>query len=187
MNQIVKVDLYRYAGLTGIKGFLRGWIYPGFRYTYFLRKTQLSKRNTLLWLFYRLLLRRYSLKYGYQIPNRTKIGKGLHIAHSGTIVINPKAVIGEFCNLNPNIVIGQTNRGKSEGVPTIGDYVWIGANAVIVGNNSIGNNVLIAPLTYVNFDLPDNSLVLVNPGRIIPREDAVEGYINYIWKDKEND
>lgn len=36
---------------------------------------------------------------------------------------------------------------------------------------------MIAPLDFVNFDVPDNSIVIGNPGRIIPRENATEGYL----------
>ena len=53
-----------------------------------------------------------------------------------------------------------------------------GANAVIVGKINIGNNVLIAPNSYVNFDVPDNSIVIGNPGKIIHKDNATEGYIN---------
>ena len=53
----------------------------------------------------------------------------------------------------------------------------IGANAVIVGNITIGSDVLIAPLAYVNFDVPDHSIVIGNPGKIIPREDATADYV----------
>ena len=59
----------------------------------------------------------------------------------------------------------------------IGDNCWIGTNAVIVGNVKIGSDVLIAPLTYVNFDVPDHSIVIGNPGRIIPRENATKEYV----------
>ena len=34
----------------------------------------------------------------------------------------------------------------------------------------IGNNVLIAPGAFVNFDVPENSIVIGNPGKIIPRD-----------------
>lgn len=48
------------------------------------------------------------------------------------------------------VTIAQANRGKHEGVPEIGNEVWIGTNAVIVGQNkSWGNNVLIAPNVYL--------------------------------------
>ena len=54
----------------------------------------------------------------------------------------------------------------------------IGSNAVIVGNVRIGNDVLIAPLSYVNFDVPDHSIVIGNPAKIISKEEATKEYIN---------
>ena len=85
--------------------------------------------------------------------------------------------------MSPGVTIGQTNRGKSKGVPTIGNKVWIGTNAVIVGNIIIGDNVMIAPNAFVNISVPSNSLVVGNPASILPREDATEGYINYTIAD----
>ena len=63
------------------------------------------------------------------------------------------------------------------GVPKIGNEVWIGPNAVIVGKVTIGDDVLIAANAYINFDVPDHSIVIGNPGKIIARESATEGYI----------
>lgn len=60
----------------------------------------------------------------------------------------------------------------------IGDEVWIGVNATIVGHVHIGNDVLIAPNAYVNCDIPDHSIVFGNPCIIKYREHATEGYIN---------
>ena len=93
------------------------------------------------------------------------------------VIINSSAKIGKNCNINQGVTIGAENRGNRKGVPTIGNDVWIGANSVIVGKINIGNNVLIAPLTYVNFDVPDNSIVIGNPGRIILDKEATYSYI----------
>jgi serine O-acetyltransferase len=59
------------------------------------------------------------------------------------------------------------------------DRVWIGANAVVVGKITIGNDVLIAPLTYVNFDLPDKAVVAGNPAKIVNYNGSF-GYVNDI-------
>ena len=67
---------------------------------------------------------------------------------------------------------------KEKDIQQIGDNVWIGTNSVIVGNIKIGNDVLVAPLTFVNFDVPDHSVVIGNPAKIIFKENATEGYIN---------
>ena len=42
------------------------------------------------------------------------------------------------------------------------------------------NNVLIAPHSFVNFGVPNNSLVIGNPSKIIAKENPTEGYINNI-------
>jgi serine O-acetyltransferase len=180
MNQLIKKDLYRYSGKKYSFALLLIFLFkvPGFSYTYFLRKANQNKKYSIRGIFYRLLHKKKGYKYGFQIPVGTKIGGGFYIGHFGNIVINPNARIGCDCNIHQGVTIGQANRGKLKGCPTLGDKVWIGPNAVIVGNIKIGNNVLIAPNAYVNFNVPDNSIVIGNPGIIKPKNNPVEGYIN---------
>ena len=184
MNEYIKSDLYRYGRLSGIKGILKGRFIPGFRYMYFFRKAQRTKYK-LVKLYYRLRLRLYSIKYGFQIPYNTKIGYGFYIGHCGRIIINPKTIIGNNCNIATGVTIGQTNRGKKKGTPVISDNVWIGTGAILVGKIHIGKNVLIAPNSFVNIDIPDNSLVIGNPARVIFKENATDGYINNVYVEKE--
>lgn len=66
------------------------------------------------------------------------------------------------------------------GSPTIGNCVFIGVNATVVGNIHIGNDVLIAPNSYINFNVPDHSIVIGNPGVIHHKENATEKYINFL-------
>lgn len=132
-----------------------------------------------MFLLYRFLYQHYCIKYSVDIPATTKIGAGFKIEHCAGIVLNPDVSIGKNCNIYNGVTIGKEKRGKRTGVPAIGEYVWIGANSVIVGNINIGNDALIAPGAYVNFDVPSHSIVLGNPGRIIPRENATEDYIKY--------
>jgi serine O-acetyltransferase len=180
MQRIIKADLYRYNGLTGINGFLKGLLIPGFRYTYIFRKASKCKKFSFQWLFFKLMKHRYEYKYGFQISPGTEIGEGLYIGHFGTIVINIKAKIGRNCNIAHGVTIGQANRGKLKGYPTIGNEVWIGTGSVIVGNINIGSNVLIAPNSFVNMDVPENSLVMGNPAKIIAKENPTKDYIEFI-------
>jgi serine O-acetyltransferase len=159
---------------------LKGLAVPGFRYMYFFRKASRHSKYSIPGLWYRLILRHYGYKFGFQIPVGTLIGEGFYIGHFGTVVVNVNARIGKYCNIAHGVTIGQANRGSRTGVPTIGDRVWIGTGAVIVGKVIIGSNVLIAPNSFVNFDVPDNSMVVGNPGQVLPRENATEGYIEFI-------
>lgn len=151
---------------------------PNLHFIYLLRKSQQYPRKSFKGMFWRMILRHHQIKYGFQIYPETEIGEGLYLGHWGHLVINPKAKIGKNCNIAQGVTIGQANRGKNEGVPEIGNEVWIGPNAVIVGKIRIGNNVLIAPNAYVNFDVPGNSIAMGNPAQIIAKENATEGYIN---------
>ena len=48
---------------------------------------------------------------------------------------------------------------------------------MVVGNIHTGNDVLIAPYTYVNFDVPEHFIVIGNPRKIIKKENATDSYI----------
>lgn len=177
MSSIFKKDLYRYYGEKG-EPFLKKIFRPvEVKYIKLFRKAN-TCRFLPLKLFYTLRLMHMSAKTQIQIPARTQIGEGFYISHYGRLIIHPDAKIGKNVNVGTGVTIGMENRGRRKGTPTISDNCWIGTNAVIVGNVTIGSDVLIAPLTYVNFDVPDHSIVIGNPGRIIPRENATDGYID---------
>jgi serine O-acetyltransferase len=148
---------------------------------FFRRLLEVNGRKSVTGFMAKLMLHHYTIKYGFQIGG--KIGKGFYIGHFGTIIVSNNSVIGKNCNIATGVTIGASRRGLKKGAPVLGDYVWIGTNAIIVGGITIGSDVLIAPGAYVNFDVPDHSIVLGNPGKIIPRENATEGHINNTLND----
>ena len=181
MNREQKMDLFRYEGRgasrwrTKCKYLL---FLPPYRYIYYLRRYQAFSSHIVRFL-YAALMRINSYKTHIQIPPETSIGSGLYISHWGRIIINQKARIGRNLNISAGVLIGSA-QGKMKGVPVIGDNVVIGANACIIGNCHIGNDVLIAPGAFVNFDVPDNSIVIGNPGRIIQKDESpTKKYIVY--------
>lgn len=176
---IIQKDFFRESGkwLTTFQIWLKCFN-PNLHYVYILRKSQKYHKTPILGLYWKLVLRHFQIKYGFQIYLETEIGEGFYLGHWGSLIINPKTKIGKNCNIAQGVTIGQQNRGKNEGYPVIGNQVWIGPNAVIVGNINIGNNVLVAPNAYVNFDVPNNSIVTGNPAKIYPNDNATEGYIN---------
>ena len=176
MNSVFKKDLYRYYGEDG-EPFLKKVFRPlELKYIFWFRKANKCKFLPLK-IFYMFVLMCISNKTQIQIPARTNIGEGFYIGHLGRVVINSDAVLGKNINIGTGVTIGMENRGKRKGAPTIADNCWIGTNAVVVGNIKIGSDVLIAPLAYVNFDVPDHSIVMGNPGRIIPKENATVDYV----------
>jgi len=176
MNNRFAKDLYRYYGEKGENLAQKMLRPPELRYIALFRKANSCKFRPLK-LYYTIKLKLLSYKTLIQIPARTEIGEGFYIGHSGRVIINPEAKLGKNMNVSTGVVIGYENRGKRKGAPIFDGNCWIGANAVIVGNIRIGEDVLIAPLSFVNFDVPPHSIVIGNPAKIISKENATEAYI----------
>jgi serine O-acetyltransferase len=99
-----------------------------------------------------------------------KIGKNFFIDHGTGVTIGETAEIGDNVTIYQGVTLGSIN--TSERVkrhPTIGNNVIIGAGAKILGPVTIGDNVKIGANTVVTKDIPDGSVVVGIPGRIISR------------------
>ena len=140
------------------------------------RKYQCNQCN--VWAsFYKMKLHKLELKTGIDFEDNINIGKGLIIGHWGKIVVNGQAKLGDQVFITHGVTIGRDVRGKRAGVPTIGNRVCVRTNSTIVGNIIIGDDVLIAPNTFVNFDVPSHSIVIGNPASIHHRDNATEGHL----------
>jgi serine O-acetyltransferase len=184
--RVLAADLYRYDGARGIKGFCTTYIREqGFRYTVWMRLAGYLSRYRVLVLPYaiaRFQRHRLEVKYGISIPHTTQIGPGLFIGHFGGVVVNALAVIGRNCNLSHGVTIGQKNRGKFKGCPNIGDFVYIGPGAAIIGSVSIGSNVAIGANAVVVHDVGESEVVVGNPARIISTQGS-KGYVDWTLND----
>lgn len=178
---IVQTDLFRIVGrkLTWL-GIIKNLYKPEFCYLFFLRCTHFhyAGKNKIRFLFYNFLLRHYSIKFGYEIPYQCEIKPGLKLIHRGGVIVNPLAKIGRNVTLSRGCTIGSNRRGKKCGAPILGDNIWIGANAAIIGGITIGNDVMVAPNAYINFDVPEHSICIGNPAIIIAKKNATEFYID---------
>lgn len=96
------------------------------------------------------------------------IGGGLYISHIGGIHINPEAVLGRNCDIAHHTTIG-TSAGGRRGAPTLGDNVYVGTGAAIVGKIKIGSGAKIAANTLVISNVPEGATVMGVPGRVIMR------------------
>lgn len=96
-------------------------------------------------------------------------GKGLRLSHYGSIIINGKARLGDFCDLHSCVNIGQ-NGGKENSIntPTIGDRVWIGPGAKLFGKITITDGCQIGANAIVNksFDTP-GSVIAGCPAKVL--------------------
>jgi serine O-acetyltransferase len=102
---------------------------------------------------------------GVDLDRTTQVGEALHIVHGGMISIHPDAIIGDRVGIMHGVTLG-TNMGP--GAPVIGDDVFIGCQASILGRVKIGNGARIAANSLVITDVPSGAVAVGVPARIGP-------------------
>jgi serine O-acetyltransferase len=110
----------------------------------------------------------FKLLSSIEISPRANIGPGLFFPHPQCIVIG-MATLGENCTVYQGVTIG-AKLPYHDKYPKIGDNVYIGAGSTILGDIKIGNNVTVGAKTLILDDVPDNTVVVGNPSRILSRK-----------------
>lgn len=123
--------------------------------------------------------------YGHNI----EIGKNTFINYNCTIIDVGKVVIGDYCQIAPNVSIytaghpvhpAARNTAYEYGIDiTIGNNVWIGGNSVIMPGIHIGDNVVIGAGSIVTKDIPSWTVAAGNPCRVIRKITEDDRYTYY--------
>jgi len=109
---------------------------------------------------------------GVTIGVSAKIGRRLIIEHSGGIVVHGSTEIGDDCIIRQGVTLGNQRLDDPLGAPKLGHRVNVGAGAKVLGRIVIGNNVDIGANAVVITDVPDNSIAVGIPARILPKSSA---------------
>lgn len=123
-----------------------------------------SPYHFIMSLYYLHRLNKLSYKTGFQIPPNV-CGPGLNIYHFGPIIINTFTQIGKNVTLYPGVLMGWKKAGGP--CPIIGDNVFIGSGAKIIGGVHIGNNVTIGQNCVVVKDIADGKTIMSTEGRFV--------------------
>lgn len=99
--------------------------------------------------------------FGITIDVNSNIGPGFYIGHFGGIIV--RGDFGSQCSIGQGVTVGSKGAGKSDGWPVIGDNVYIGAGAKIIGSIKVGNDCVIGANAVVIRDVPGNSLAVGVP------------------------
>lgn len=136
--------VYHKQEIYSIKGKVINLIFKDhfFEYMKCLRKLEYySNRKKVGRYYYAYKLGKLKQKTGIDLaPNVA--GAGLHLPH-GKVVINPKAKIGEHCKILSDVTIGVLGSHRASGAPRIGNRVFIGSGARIIGDIEIADDIVI--------------------------------------------
>lgn len=181
------MDAYRYVGEWGgvkYRDVIRTYIRrPEYQYIVWLRMAQYAMgrpAHILLRIYSAIRLKMIRNRTGIQISPSTRIGKGFYIGHFGSIVINPAVTIGECCDIIQTCTLGLAYRGKNIGVPQIGNRVYIGPGARVIGNVRIGNDVAIGANAVVTHDAPNMTVIAGVPAKVLSMEGSDAYIYNYL-------
>ncbi len=122
---------------------------------------QIRVYNFLARLRLKRIARIWSILVGFDAP--LILPRNLILPHPYAVVINSHAIIGSDCVIYQSVTIGSDRYGN---VPTIGDRVIIYCGSVIVGNVFIGDDSIIGANSFVNSNVPKNSIYQGNPARL---------------------
>jgi serine O-acetyltransferase len=103
---------------------------------------------------------------GICLPRDAAIGGGLYLPSFGAIILG-RGSIGANCTIEQNVTLGVAGRGEERGRPTIGNRVFIGAGAMIVGKITIGDDAYIFPGSVVTRPVPARAAVMGYPAKIV--------------------
>jgi serine O-acetyltransferase len=102
---------------------------------------------------------------GVFIDRTMVVGRRFHIIHPAMVLLHPRATFGDDCGVMHNVTVGTNMDG---GAPTIGNDVFIGCGAVVLGDIAIGDGVRIAANSLVIGDVPAGAMAMGVPARVYP-------------------
>jgi serine O-acetyltransferase len=108
---------------------------------------------------------------GISIANAASFGPGLHIVHFSGIFVDRDVVAGRQVTICQGVTIGETHLGS----PRIGNRVYIGPGAKVLGRVALGDDVVVGANAVVVHDIPAESLALGVPAVARPRVSSGEG------------
>lgn len=136
-------------------------------------------------LLYLLMCVPTELLFGIRISVNANIGPGLYVGHFGGIFVRCEA--GRNLTVVQDVTIGSKGAGRSIGWPELGDDIYIGAGAKVIGDIHIGNGVVIGANTTVTVDVPANMRVVGAAVRIAPLEASGMSSVSDQWSDPMSD
>lgn len=164
----IRADLATYDGRWSCQGFWVMMVYRFGRWRYTIRNGLIRKPFSMLYKFMEKIV---EVLTGIELPCEVPVGANFRIDHFGDIIISGYARFGDNCIVRNGVTVGLKNI-EEKAAPSIGSNVSIGAGAKILGNITIGNNVDIGANAVVLVSVPDNSIAVGIPARIIPKKNS---------------
>ena len=179
---LIRSDLARYraaagsGSVLGIVFLCQGiWASTVYRFAHGVHRS--SRLSILRWplrLVFLLLGKAMEILTGICLPAECTIGPGLYIGHFGPVILHPSVQLGGNCNLSQGVTLGWKHGSRERGAPRLGDRVYVGPGAILVGGVAIGDDAAIGAGAVVLGDVPPRGVAVGNPARVVSRKGSFE-------------
>jgi serine O-acetyltransferase len=123
---------------------------------------------------------------GIFFPLEAEIGEGLKIAHFGPTIFASQGSMGRNCSVSHGVTLGLAGQDLERGGPVIGDRVYLGPHAIVIGRITIGDDTLVCPGAVVLRSVPPRAVVMGNPARVVSYKGSFD-YIKYDGMESDSD
>jgi serine O-acetyltransferase len=120
-----------------------------------------------------VVARLVEILHGVRIAERARIGPGLYLGHCGGVIIGP-VTLGRHCNVSHGVTLGYSASVHHPGLPRLGDRVWVGPGAVVVGGITVGDDAVVGANAVVNRSVPARTAAIGNPAELHPGRASFE-------------
>lgn len=152
-----------------IKSVIEVLLYPCFKALIYYKISNFFYRKK-HYIIARYISEKAKRKTGIEIHPGATIGKGLFIDHGIGVVIGETAVIGDNVTMFHGVTLGGVGSSKGKRHPTIGNNVFIGTGAKILGNITVGDNAKIGANSVVLKNIEENVTVVGIPGKVVKKD-----------------
>lgn len=174
----IKEDIRVFRLVYPQPGMLKYFYQPGFRALILFRLAQLCFRHSVTKPLSYFLVTLNDLLCGVWIGPKVVAGPGLFLGHPRGLVVHPDTRIGSYCSIIQRVTLGGPNI-------VIGDYVEINAGAQLISNDrgraslTVGSHVIIGAAALVLNDVPDCSVVVGVPAKVVKKITPNDSWISY--------
>lgn len=159
----IKADLATYDGDWSCQGFWVMVVYRFGRWRYGIRPALVRKPFSLL---YKIFFKIIQILTGIELPCEVEVGRNFRIDHFGDVIISGYARFGDNCVVRNGVTVGLKNI-EEKAAPRIGSNVSIGAGAKLLGPITIGDYVDIGANAVVINSVPDHAIAVGIPARVV--------------------
>lgn len=186
LRYLIGTDHHRYHGQFKPLSLLKDLFFNrGFKITFCYRIAHyfyVNQQKIALRLF-NLYYFNLQTRFCCELPYETEIGPGFYFGHVFGTIVNAQCRFGKNVNMSHAVTLGKIAKGPRAGAPVVGDNVYIGPGAKIIGGIQLSKGTTVGANAVITKDTPEDAVMVGIPAKIL----SLKGSGDYIIRTVEDE